>query len=235
MSQNPNTQRGGLHAYTLKIAAGKTTKRTIRGTTIRVADAPYPVNITARAAKLNDQRGNAYTLEMKKFEKWFLDTEYDEVIVENPGAVDISVTLQLGYGDYEAEILSRTLAAPSVATRTVIVTENTIQPEDFLEVELWPENGQRKRITFNWNTAIESGAGILEVWLGPPGIATFAAIRTQALPLDASDPLSLSAGPPQDGVESTAALALYFVNVHDTEPVTITYGFGTFEELYSAS
>ena len=52
--------------------------------------------------------------EMKKFEKIFVDSEFDEVVVDNSGdrnQGDYDLTLQVGYGDYEAEIISRTQAA----------------------------------------------------------------------------------------------------------------------------
>lgn len=236
MANETNTQRGGLHAYSLQIPAGRTTKRTIRGTTIRVADAPFPVNITAHAKVLNGQRGVNFSLEMKKFEKWFTDIEYDEIEVENTSDTDIVVVLQLGYGDFVAEILSRTQAASVLQCATFSELDEgapTIGTLDLFEVEWIPENLARKRVFFNWNAFILSGAGTLEVWMGPPGL-TFGNVREQGTPLDAAfgDNMTLSNQPPE--LEDTAAVSFYLVNVDGAATITVEYVLNYTEEVYTA-
>lgn len=147
MTQLQNTQRGGLLLYPIRVNAESSTKRTVRGTTIRVADAPGPVKITAHTKVLGGMKGTSFTLEMKKFEKWFTDIEYDEIEVTNETDSDITVSLQLGYGDFEAEILSRTLAAPGISpdyAQFFTTIDNSV--DDVAVVQLAPENLLRKRI-----------------------------------------------------------------------------------------
>jgi len=254
MSQTPNTQRGGLHAYTLVIAAGKTTKRTIRGTTIRVADAAAPINVTARASKLNDQRGNAYTLTMKKFEKWFLDTEYDEVLVENPTASAMIVTLQLGYGDYEAEILSRTVAAPAFTcthTLGVLAVEGVTVSIGMVTV---PENLQRKKakaqVWIKSMTGVQFPAAAPDVYAvlshvvtEPTGllIAPFTFIAKDGaieVPVFAAGVGGIWIG--EFEIESTAAFHIGVVPAVDGglgggDDYTLTFSVRVYEEAYTAS
>lgn len=236
MANETNTQRGGLHAYSLKVAAGKTTKRAIRGTTIRVSDSPYPVNITAHAKVLNGQRGVNFTLEMKKFEKWFTDMEYDEIEVENPGDIDITVVLQLGYGDFVAEILSRTLAASILQGETFSAIgegAEIIDAQNLFEVEWIPENLARKRVFNNWNAFISGGAGILEIWAGPPGL-TYGTIFELGWPLDATFGDNLQLGASLPDLEDTAAVSFYLVNVDPIEDITVEYVITYLEEVYTA-
>lgn len=241
MANETNTQRGGLHAYTIQCAAGKNTKRTIRGCTIRVADSPCPIDITVHNKKLNGGKGTAFTLTMKKFEKWFTDIEYDEIEIFNSSASDISVTLQLGYGDFVAEIISRTLAAQSIVTKNFAPRDDDDTPihvasGGFREIEIAPENLQRKRINWqlNWENA-GIGAGTLEVMWGQAGVATYAEVRALA-PLDASSltPVVNQSGSADN--ETTAALSLYLVEVSEgAGPVDVNLRIATYEEVYSAA
>lgn len=167
MANELNTQRGGLHAYQLRVPAGKSTKRDIRGCTIRVADSPHPVEITVHNKKLNGGKGTAFSLEMKKFEKWFTDIEYDAIEVRNDGVSDIFVTLQLGYGDFVAEIISRTLAASSIVCDGEDgYVDDTTEPRDPMLVEI-PENLQRKRIKIRIFVKTTNGTNVTgapDVW-----------------------------------------------------------------------
>lgn len=232
MANETNTQRGGLHSYPLRIPANGTTKRTIRGTTIRVADAPYEINITAHNKKLNNGKGTAFTLPMKKFEKWFTDIEYDEIEIENPGDNEILVTLQLGYGDFVAEILSRTVAAAvTTMAHDFVDDEGGIAEDDWIEVAIIPENLQRKRIRLIYSFAF-TGDGDVEVWLGPPEVATLADLFDQGYPLEMGE-ATAPMGDFIDWIESTAATSIYFVAQADSI-TTIQYRWATFEESYLA-
>lgn len=259
MTNETNTQRGGLHAYTIIVGAGKNAKREVRGCTIRVADAPYPVTITAHAKKLNGQRGTNFSLDMKKFEKWFTDIEYDEIEVFNSGSTEITVVLQLGYGDFEAEILSRTLAAPSFSVSEFDMSCTLEEDEKPSEangglITLCPENGQRKRVkiaAYAYNFAVTGDPGVA-LWFGVSDIPNFDNVPPPAYPgMHAGDggPNYLNAASSVDQAEP------FFIGEWELETTATVYGIsdivagniaaGTsftyqlkwvcLEELYSAS
>lgn len=147
ITMSPDGTPRGLSTYTRILAAGETSEFNVRGNFLRVKDAPAPCMITLRVSQINGGTGVEFTNEMKKFEKIFSAMEYDSVVVTNPSSEDtFAVTLQLGYGDYVAEILSRTVAAPSLTPngdegQLVGLTEGyTSVPVTI------PENLQRKRI-----------------------------------------------------------------------------------------
>lgn len=222
MANETNTQRGGLHLYPIQVGAGKTTKRTIRGTTIRVADSPYEVVITAHNKKLNGGRGTSFTLPMKKFEKWFTDIEYDEIEIENPGDSNITVELQLGYGDFVAEILSRTVAASSF--NSVDFFHGNESPNAGAnEVPFLDDNPQRKRVQFGigeW----DAGAGTLDPRIGPAGLTLNTIDDVQALAfLNTLERITF---------ECTAAMSIYYWDDGTLADVSIEFNY--LEEIYTA-
>lgn len=224
MANETNTQRGGLHKYAIQVAAGKTTKRTIRGTTIRVADSPYEVIITAHNKKLNGGRGTSFSLPMKKFEKWFTDIEYDEIEIENPGESNITVELQLGYGDFVAEILSRTVAASGF--NSVYFSHGTESPSAGLnEVPFLDDNPQRKRVQFGvmeWT----SGAGAIDPRVGPAGLVLDQAGVEALAYMNTLEVLDA-------GFECTAAMSIYYWDPGDLADVEIFVNY--IEEVHTAS
>ncbi len=235
VSTNPNGEPRGLSTYVRILVAGEVSEFNVRGNFLRVADLSTPLPITLRSTQLGGH-GIEFTNRMKKFEKIFSAMEYDSVLVDNDTDSNITVTLQLGYGDYEAEILSRTIAAPSFLTKTVYSPEGGTDIGDggIFEVVLWPENLQRKRIVFSYNAIPSDGA--VEIWFGPPGLATAAEVRAGALAVDSSDPISIGLFPvTPDGIQSTAAASLYLLNPDTGNPATVDWAWTSYEENYSAS
>jgi hypothetical protein len=100
---------GGLAQYKGVIAAGKRHTFNVRGSFISLYSITGAVvaQIQHRQTEVGDKSGEAYTLELRKYEKWFVTGEYDAVTVINDGDTQISVTLLLGYGDFVREVTSR--------------------------------------------------------------------------------------------------------------------------------
>lgn len=217
-----SNQPRGLAVYKRIIPANEVSKLDVYGNFIRIKDASQPFNVTVRSNQLNGGGGVEFTMEMKKFEKWFSSMEYDEIIIENPTAENFTVEIMLGFGDYQAEILSRTLAAPSFNSSHV--ADGPLESIDpFLEVPIVQENPQRKRILFGlmeWSAA----SGDVAAYFGPPDIGTVGEIEELAFMN------TLDTG--QRELETTAAMSLYLV---PASAVDVSYAIHFVEELYSAS
>lgn len=100
---------GGLAQYRGVIAAGKRHTFNVRGSFISLYSitGATAATIEHRQNEVGDKAGEAYTLELRKYEKWFVTGEYDAVTVINDGAESISVILLLGFGDFVREVTSR--------------------------------------------------------------------------------------------------------------------------------
>lgn len=239
-----NTERGGIATFTLVIAQNERRPIGVRGVFLRIKEAGVPLTITTRSTKIGSGDGRAFTNTMKKFEKIFTDTEFDEVVVSHDSDSTQSIELQIGYGDYEAEIISRTLAAQTFRNRTFRYDDDggpiEIDANGFYEAQVAPENLQRKRIAWsaNWENA-STGGGTLEVMWGPSNLATFADIREQCCGLDAFSgdiPVNLyPSGNLSDSQETTAAISVYFLEVSGSDSVGVNNRFATYEEVYSAA
>jgi len=95
----------GLGSYTRAIAAGQSTTIGARGTTVVVRDiagGSGQVRVSTRANKLSGGDGVVYTLDMRRGEKLFTATEFDQVEVQNEAGVDVLVVMLIGYGDFVA-------------------------------------------------------------------------------------------------------------------------------------
>jgi hypothetical protein len=106
-----NTQRGGIATFSIKLAQDERRTIGVMGTFLRVKESSVPLVIATRSNKTGSADGREFTNTMKKFEKIFTDSEFDEISVSTVDGAAASVELQIGYGDYEAEILSRSISA----------------------------------------------------------------------------------------------------------------------------
>jgi hypothetical protein len=241
--------KGGITNYVRVIPSGEVSKLDVRGTFMRVKDCPSPVPITIRANEVNGGDGVSYTLVMKKFEKWFSALEFDEVIIENDTGAEITVELQVGYGDYQAEIISRTQASQNVVAKNAsggTVITDVIFPHSglFVPTPIVPENLLRKRlkirvtvteISTNATSAANFAIGITEKTLVMWDELTMYPI-SDAIPavntVDASDSFITL----EFETESTAAIG---IRAYPIEPwigyeITVVYRVNVWEENYSA-
>jgi len=146
----------GLASYKRRIQAGQSSTVGARGKTIVLRDVVGEVRITARSNQLGSAGGQAYTLTMRKFEKWFCPEEFDAVEVFNDSADTLVVELLIGYGDYVREVTSRTIASKYIyGTRKTFGTASEYQSATLL-----PENLQRKRAIITAAGRSGSGAAI---------------------------------------------------------------------------
>lgn len=90
----------GLMTYKRLIPANSATKVSARGTAIIIKDSVGPLEITARCNQTGPKDGRAYTIEMRRHEKWFSPEEFDEVDVRNNTSEDQRIEVFIGYGDY---------------------------------------------------------------------------------------------------------------------------------------
>lgn len=175
----------GLAEYTRTIAPGASDGIGVRGNFIRVKETSGQIEVTTRQDALGNKSGEQYKLPMKKFEKLYAASEFDKVEIRSLEATnDVTVVLQIGYGDFEAEIISRTQAAKflsySQQDESSLLAGSTFT--------LLPENLQRKRViiqvtkpgpflsltpdnvtpkmTLDWDAAIFAGQDVsgYEVW-----------------------------------------------------------------------
>ncbi len=161
----------GLAEFTRTIAAGKNTKIDVRGNFVRVKESTIPLFIGTRSNVLSDRSGERYQLTLRKFDKLYAASEFDVVEVENQTQDDATVVLQIGYGDVQSEILSRTVAADSFAN-TIITLGAGDNGEQIIAA-----NNQRHRLIFDIQD--ESTAG---TWgIGPPGLTLAQAITFQSV------------------------------------------------------
>lgn len=98
----------GLAKYRVTIGAGLFKKFDARGDFCyvrKVADAndvenQGEVEVTLQSVETGDKSGGRFKLDLRQDEKWYSATEFDKVELKNNSAVDIIVTLFLGYGDF---------------------------------------------------------------------------------------------------------------------------------------
>ena len=244
-----NTERGGLATFSLVIKVGEKRVVGARGVFVRVKDAAVPLLIETRSSKIGRGDGRAFANTMKKFEKIFTDTEFDEVTVSHESASDQNIELQIGYGDYEAEIISRTLAANSwVSSSDTNVLGLSDEPPAITLVEI-PENLQRKRIKVR--IILESSASTNPPVASPDIYAVYSSADENVT--DITDPdlyiveQQLELGPDLTNVlfteemefETTAAIFVGLVpsvtEVGAGDDITYTYRVMWAEEVYSAA
>lgn len=133
----------GLAGYRRQLLPGRSDKIGARGKTIVVRDVVGEVVITARSSQVGSGGGQAYSLVMRKFEKWFCPEEFDSVEVQNTSSDTITVELLIGYGDFVREVTSRTIAGSQYnATRQSFELE---ADSDALH-QFATENLQRKKL-----------------------------------------------------------------------------------------
>src|SRR5262245_16206265 len=107
---------GGLLEYQRAIKAGTSEVIAARGKFLRVKDSNGQVSVTLKQNQLGDKAGESYSLKMRRFDKVFTPYDFDCVEVANIEGNDQTVILMIGYGDFQSEIVSRTLAAQTFRT-----------------------------------------------------------------------------------------------------------------------
>lgn len=129
----------GIQDYPVSIPAGEVRTIAARGQFLRVRESKGSLRIRLSQNQVGPKDGSVTSIVMRKFEKQKLAEEFDAIEIENLESFDQDVVMMIGYGDYEAEILSRTLAAKALSSGAVSVGLglNTILPENLL----------RKRVT----------------------------------------------------------------------------------------
>lgn len=103
----------GLIEYTRTVLAGESSVISARGKFVRVKDTTAPIRVTTTQNQLGGASGQSYTSTMTKFEKLYTDDIFDQVAIDNTaeGSADVVVTLQVGVGDFQSDVISRTAAA----------------------------------------------------------------------------------------------------------------------------
>lgn len=94
----------GLLSYRRTLLPGRQTVIEARGNFIYIRDTNHAVNVGVRQVAIGDKSGTAYTLEMRKDEKHFTASEFDQVTIENTHPEDtVVVTIFIGFGDYSVQ------------------------------------------------------------------------------------------------------------------------------------
>ena len=153
----------GLSEYTRDVDAGASSRISVRGNFIRVKDISGSVRIRTAQNQVGGASGEAYSLNMRKFDKLYAASEFDEVTVESTSDTEGAfVTLQIGYGDYTSEVISRTAAAQSIEAHlhAFIGASAPAVKESF---ELYEEDLLRKKITIT----------LLSMVLNPANVAPY--------------------------------------------------------------
>lgn len=158
----------GLAEFIRQLNANQTQPITVRGTFLRVADCASEVEISLRQYEVGSRQGTQYKMTMRKGEKIYAATEFDNVTVRNLAAVSQTVTLMIGYGDYSAEVPSRIDAAdifqpdPDFGTST----GDPIAVANAGQTQLAAANARRKQLFIQLDSAqpdaiyVSAGAGI---------------------------------------------------------------------------
>ena len=101
----------GIADYFRVIEAGASSILDVRGNFVRIQDAQPSVLVNARQLATGQADAGARQIRMRKFEKQQYATEFDSVEIVNDSDATQNVQLQIGYGDYTAEVTSRSQAA----------------------------------------------------------------------------------------------------------------------------
>lgn len=119
---------GGLATYRITIPAGGSKPRTIRGDFVYLKETTYPVEVLLRQNQIGGKSGEAYKNILRKGEKWYAATEFDAVEIRNPEAVEVTISIVIGYGDFARELPERISAADvNLTTLGTIAAANTPQ------------------------------------------------------------------------------------------------------------
>lgn len=134
----------GLAQYTRHVAAGLNSKLSARGSMVSLYSITGATACTLklRQNEVGEKAGETYSLSIRKFEKWFLAGEYDEVEIINDSTEDILVTLLLGFGDFVREVTSRSEVPEN--WRNYMPTELAATTANYAEAI--DANGLRSRI-----------------------------------------------------------------------------------------
>jgi hypothetical protein len=139
---------GGLAEYTRTLNAAQSQAITVRGVFLRVADCSSEVEISLRQYEVGSKQGTQYTMVMRKGEKIYAASEFDNVTIRNLSASAQTIVLMVGYGDYAAEVPNRIDSAdifrpdPSFGTST----GDPIEIDDAGQTQLAGDNARRKTI-----------------------------------------------------------------------------------------
>lgn len=148
--------RGGLATYRITLPADGTKSRSIRGNFIFVKTASFAVEIELAENQTGGKSGESYKNSMRQGEKWFTESEFDQIRVRNLQSIEITIELIVGFGEYAREVPERiSTADENLTTSATIAAANTPQ-------QLVAERSFRKRVTVQARLANTSVCRIAE-------------------------------------------------------------------------
>lgn len=154
---------GGQLDYVRTVLVGETSTIGARGTFIRVKDTNGPAKIVTKQNQVGDRAGESYNAVMSKFEKLHAAKEFDEVVIDNsdPDGIDLNVTLTIGYGDYQSDVISRSASTQFINQSSIAFAKiATLVGPGIQKLTFFGPNILRKSISVRLNYLKKTAAVI---------------------------------------------------------------------------
>jgi hypothetical protein len=165
---------GGLSQYTRTLNALQENTITVRGTFLMILEGPGSVEVSTRQYEIGSRAGTQYKNNLRRGEKIYAASEFDNVTIRNLAAAQATYTLLIGYGDFSREIPDRTGIADNLigvtaeptpsAAGQLIVAETPLARRVFLQCD--SGNAGAIRIGGSQADVVDAGGNhnYLELW-----------------------------------------------------------------------